>query len=953
MSDDANQFLFQLRSDEPIFKAYLEWIDRSQAMRRYKAIFQYGKKAGESLYTHVMNGVFVLETLRPLLKFEDEDIETRVLFTAFTVHDINKTTDAKHSFNNLATAENIAAEIKRLELESFFPAWRDYLDDITTLIRGHSGHTGVAGESLIAGRQSYSLGQHRVHALIHLMRAADVIDLSHTLDERDHKNAFLSHLNRYLADSGIPTQYSFFTHRVVEQRGVLSNVIHNAVIAEMKETYSMTPLLFYPEGVAYLVMKGQAPALGEEDVARIAKRLTDDLDRLVKDDLKQFIESKPAGIAVDAKCLEQGMPFAEILGTVWTRVERRMDNPDLADLDAKARRRAERKFEGNKVEMPEAAELVRERLDSSEPVVGATPAQLRAAELGRSYFIFLKSHFAKEAGSDSDRWERIYRLFDLPKENWPFYAYFDSRWDRAYVLAQDIHITQDQVFERIRADGEQFLDQQELADDGKQALFTDYLLRYLIFGAEGRPYVGFGDDLTHYVTNQHNQCVCCGGPFPTDKWMAPDVRSNIKVQVFSNRLPGGGSSSQVKKYVCEVCKIQFLLEKLNYPEVRGENLLHLHLFPYSFHTAPFIAGLSRSLQSLRFKDTALRALNMNSDDAIDSISSEAIESPVFRTRTQKNKPQPYGLYVPRFAETSGNLLIFPLNPAGDNDTEHFLYAFYNALVLQRYFGVKVLLSNAAVAPLGKEDFGDLYIDNIPLACEGLLPRSDYAEYRDGTQQPGALQTLWKEVKHLFALKPLVSKPTEDNTPAVVRSMSGSPLTIFYDVEKLIEKRLRDKKWLNLELRKAFEHVEALALSKGGSWMAQLSEELAHVAEIARNNRIWGRSFKKSSILFPVADVFDKLKQAGRTADREALRAATVSDIFDHLDRIADAQYKPGKTKREAVKSFVNGWYDGILGEVYKGDLRRLLSDEKLIRSAYLFYFNEAGQSDPTDEETEV
>lgn len=949
VSDAAEQFLFQLISDEPIFQEYLDWADQSQAMRQYKAIFQYGKKAGESLYTHVTNGVFVLETLRPLLEFDGE-AEARVLFTAFTIHDINKTTDEKRSFNDLATADNIAAEIERLELARFFPAWRDYLRDITTLIRDHSGHTGVAGESVIAGRRDYGLDQHRVRALIHLMRAADTIDLSHTLDERDHKMTFLSHLNSYLADSGIPAQYAFFTHQLVEQRGVLSNVIHNAVIDYLEETYGMTPLLFYPEGVAYLVMKGQAPAPGAEDIEQIVKRLTGDLDRIIQDDLKQFIESKPAGIAVDAKCLEQGMPFAEILGTIWSKVERRMDNPDLADLDAKARQRAERSFDDNKAALPDAAASVRERLDSATPVVGATPVQLRTAELGRSYFIFLKTHFAKETGSDAARWERIYRLFDLPEENWLFYAYFDPRWDRAYVLAQDIHITQEQAFERIRADGEQFLDRQDAAEDGKQDLFADYLSRYLVFGAENRPHVGFGSDLTHYVTNQHNQCVYCGGPFPTGKWMKADVRGDITVQVFSNRLRGG--PGEPKKYVCAVCQLQFLLEKLNYPEVRGENLLYLHLFPYSFYTAPFIKGLSRSLHNLRIKDTALRALNMDSDEAVSNIG-EAIRPPTFHPRTKKDQPQPYGLYVLRFAETSGNLLIFPLNPAGNNETERFLFAFYNALVLQRYFGVKVLFSNAPVAPLGKEDFGDLYIDNIPLACEGLLPRSDYAEYRDGTQEPGALQDLWKEVKHLFALKPLVSKPNEDKTADVVRSLAGSPLTIFYDVEKLIEKRLRDKQWLNKELRKAFTHVEALALSKGGLWMAQLSEELARLAETARSNRIWGRSFKKSSLLFPVAEVFEKLKQAGRTADREALRAATVSDIFDHLERLADAQYKPGKTKREAVKSFVDGWYDGVLGEVYKGDLRRLLSDEKLIRSAYLFYFNEAGPDQPgqPDEET--
>lgn len=129
-------------------------------------------------------------------------------------------------------------------------------------------------------------------------------------------------------------------------------------------------------------------------------------------------------------------------------------------------------------------------------------------------------------------------------------------------------------------------------------------------------------------------------------------------------------------------------------------------------------------------------------------------------------------------------------------------------------------------------------------------------------------------------------------------------------------------------------------------MAKLSEELRRLAGLARREWIAGRSWKKSSILFPVAEVFAKFGLAGQKADMDALRAATVQDIFDHLERTADDKYKPGRTKLEAIKEFVNGWYDDVLGKVYGGDLHRLLADEKLIRSAYLFYFSEAeGQSD--------
>ena len=214
-----------------VFSEYLDQVG-NQALLGYRRHLQWGGKQGESLYTHVLNGVQVLETLRPLLGLSDT--EARVLFTAFTVHDLNKVLQTNEGFSRLAIAENVAQEVRRLGLGGFFPAWEEYLEDITSLIRGHSGHHHTGGERLIARREPvYRLGLARVNALLHLMRAADVVDLSHTLEERAHKTAFVGHVNAYLADSGQARQLRLLTHRLTEQRGILTNVIHNAIVEDL------------------------------------------------------------------------------------------------------------------------------------------------------------------------------------------------------------------------------------------------------------------------------------------------------------------------------------------------------------------------------------------------------------------------------------------------------------------------------------------------------------------------------------------------------------------------------------------------------------------------------------------------------------------------------------------------------------------------------------------------
>ena len=140
-------------------------------------------------------------------------------------------------------------------------------------------------------------------------------------------------------------------------------------------------------------------------------------------------------------------------------------------------------------------------------------------------------------------------------------------------------------------------------------------------------------------------------------------------------------------------------------------------------------------------------------------------------------------------------------------------------------------------------------------------------------------------------------------------------------------------------------------------MIKLSEQLQRLAKIAWQNGLRGRTLVKSSLLFPVNEVFQKLGHPGEAADRETLKAAAVQDIFDHLSRIADERYKPGRKKREAIKQFVDLWFDGVLQGVYGGNLRKLLSDEKLIRSAFHFYIREqipykAVQPEPEVEPTE-
>ena len=122
------------------------------------------------------------------------------------------------------------------------------------------------------------------------------------------------------------------------------------------------------------------------------------------------------------------------------------------------------------------------------------------------------------------------------------------------------------------------------------------------------------------------------------------------------------------------------------------------------------------------------------------------------------------------------------------------------------------------------------------------------------------------------------------------------------------------------------------------------QELKELATYAAQNNIRGSTFKRNSLLKPLDIILQELDRCpapDNTNELELVRAGTKGLIFDHLERIADAEYKPGRTKRDKVNHYVDLFFNGVLDKAHHGKVNRLLNRERLIRSAYLFYVREA------------
>lgn len=123
------------------------------------------------------------------------------------------------------------------------------------------------------------------------------------------------------------------------------------------------------------------------------------------------------------------------------------------------------------------------------------------------------------------------------------------------------------------------------------------------------------------------------------------------------------------------------------------------------------------------------------------------------------------------------------------------------------------------------------------------------------------------------------------------------------------------------------------------------EPLKRMAVLAAEEHLKGRSFKRNSILKPFDIILENLEREPKEDVRDLVRRASERDIFDHIDRITAAQYKPGLEKRERkqdqIRLYVDLFFDGILNKVHEGDVNLLLQRNKLLRSAYLTYYRDA------------
>jgi CRISPR-associated protein Csc3 len=269
--------------------------------------------ADQSLNTHLLNGLFPanlieqrLEKLDTTVKRLVKDKERRLVIAGFILHDFEKFPDAPEECRKLPLDEHrkiIDEKVKQLGLDKFInpdnpDVYQEYIDDLLCMAYNAQRRWDTNWNFSEFGLNP-ALKDRTIRSLSDLTCLADSL-ASIIKHPQDAENTRLNEILHSLSDGKL----KFIYHCIAENRGVLTNVVNNAVIQahtnlNTAENTYYQPLLYLPTGVIYLALR-DAPPISLED-------LPDMVVNNIKSLCRGQLKLRQMGFGRDGK----GMKYAE------------------------------------------------------------------------------------------------------------------------------------------------------------------------------------------------------------------------------------------------------------------------------------------------------------------------------------------------------------------------------------------------------------------------------------------------------------------------------------------------------------------------------------------------------------------------------------------------------------------------------------------------------------------
>lgn len=966
-------------------------------------------KEDQSFTSHLLNGLFPTYRIFRLLYTLDTNpvkrlcdvLEAAVYMSAYVLHDFDKFPDYpswlmeqdaekfgdrnwREAPPHRSDAPNLGREYVTQKIQEFGldhligEGWRSYIDDILW-ISNNAGEKWDADLGMKKrGLDNYRLDERVQGILIRLVRLSDLFAsvIKHPGDiEADSLTNLLSNLSA--------GQLKFSYHSLSDNRGVLTNVLNNALMdLHPKECY--TPLLYLPDGVVYLA-KADAPVIA---TGGIPAQVIQKIKSLCCGELKK----RQTGFGRDGK----GLKFADYY---WLFFE-------IGELMDVAKSAACRIIPSTKISSAakRSASLIGFKNDDGLPsyanvTFGDDYRIDRLAEFGdtlcrgiwRSWCDRFNDGQKQQPKAerktlpDLDLTQKLAEYLGLPEEIAAMRSIqslkktggvpLDWYYLAARYIQQNAHLDDQQV-QTVMAEMVDYAAQtvapivQEFTlPDGWNDLQT-YVQRVVTLptGAVTPPATEpFLVELDRYkaakVTGRGRENVCAMSSSSYTVTEQMESATLFTPQVYSNRQILFNAQA-AKRQICAIWSIEIMLRQILMNQTNatggdfeGRKYRYLYLYPAYFFTPEtnnFLQKAYSWIRRTRFDaDIRKHLVSARQIAQFDVENYQSVDSLLMLEESEKD--QTFKLSYPNEPLT---FFFMALPPGRDaTDTESWVMPSWLAFALPLVLDVKVVASESPVPPfISGADFEQTTIlDGEHQAISTLVKRDTYRLDAILPRQSrlfsplNALSAAY--CIHLEVNRKKDGDPDWGKLAALARDLETSPLYVFHYLTKLLRKLNWDTAPIEkIKLYQSFYYC----FDPEGTDMNQLRQ----LTQLYRRfYRAKSQYAKPNAVLKPIdeaADVILKIDKA-LVPDTQSLTdvvAARIAKLMTNVRRrtaegkptlvLVDGKWKPAlssEEERQAIYEFALFFVKDLFEGTFKGDRARLAGAQlNLIRDTcdYLY-----------------
>lgn len=890
----SNQHRLLNRPPKTLEERYFSEI-RPQLYKRHAAHHQYGVRKGTTLAEHLDSACQFMLTVSRIGGVPED--KRPVLLAATAVHDLNKLDLSGQKRNVQTLARNrtfLQEQLEKACVLSFVVTENDF-ELARKLIERHSGHN--RSDAAIFLPEDPAIDRWAA-----MLTGADLFDLGISESERFRKvqKELTVAFNR-------PSK--LFRVRVSEDRGYITALLLGAC-EEVLQQYGLTTLAIFPDGELF-----EGSTLPAVDLTtEIATCWQAKIDRVFGNNIERLVRATKDGIKIAQSAIQQNIE--EVLLNVQALLEKKKAgfkadkiNKDIAKWGETAGAIA--------VENAAAVGLL---------AVGSAEEFAIAEGLKAAYLSY------REAGiNPKEVWDKIADRVGISQQQRAALEPFNGQYGRPLFAAQAAHKGLEGILEALRESFQlrkESTHKPETSEASEEiiAAVAKTLSLPLAQPSERIALQWNGiDELNAYIEANPRKRCSLGSTFSeTDDLVSGHMPPGTKVQVFSNRLPGG-SGAEPKRQADSMAALAYQLMAIgaNFPAANKKDPIYLHL--------ALPKGSSPEL--LRIWREHLKELAAtNAEGGTVTVD----EFKLYKDNILEFKPNKVvGIAFPKRPEFIHATVTEALVWGDANASVALLKSLRLALELSLSleFGFPFTLSGNLEVEISSDIYGR--VEGIPAALQTLLESGQYSRQE--------AEEILKRLRCIGQLAIAVAsiQKADDCLYDLARA-AAQPLDLYY---VLLRWTLREQDEPNLSViwSRIREPLNSLLESLMPNQNALLTQYLKEAAQIAAAANLKGSSFKRTSLAEPFTDFTAAVRSQKPYMDLEFMFASLVQQYHTRLDRIRD--HVVGATKREQIKQY----YDilrKLYEEVYQARPEKLLSDKDKLEAAYLFFWQEAYQQLP-------